>query len=98
MERLEKQTNTMYRLLEIYDAYETLQDISDTLTGVGCSAGYGEGVLGKLSHIVRLIIDHADSSLYDSSVDFCDTELAQILGDREMDNHHKAVILTGLKE
>ena len=98
MERFEKQEETMYRLLEIYDAYETLQDISDLLTGLGCSAGYGEGVLGKLSHIVRLIIDHADPLLYDKEIDFSGTKLAQILGDKDMDNRNKAEILTGSRK
>ena len=85
----------MYRLLEIYDGYEMLQDISDVLIGHRYSAGYDEGVLGKLAHIIKLIVDRADPSLYDRDVDFHDTELARILDNKEMDNHLKAEMLVG---
>ena len=94
MEKKEKRREDMFRLLEIYDAYGTLQDISDLLTGFGCSAGYDEGILGKLSHVVRLITDRADPALFDRETDFSDTELARILDAKDMDNRHKAQILT----
>ena len=45
----------MYKFLEIYDAYNSVQDISETLAGCGCDCGYSEGVLGKLTYIVDLI-------------------------------------------
>lgn len=94
MEGFETRKTEMYRLLEIYDGYEELQDVADSLVGFGCSAGYDEGILGKLSHVVRLIVDRTDSALYDRTVDFCDTELARILNDKNLDNRCKAEILT----
>ena len=94
MNTIEEQKEEMFRLLEIYDGYEMLQDISDSLTGFGCSAGYDEGILGKLSHVVRLIVERADPALYNRETDFSDTELARILDDKDMENRYKAEILT----
>ena len=88
----------MFRFLEIYDAYVTLQSISETLTGCGCDCGYGEGALGKLTHIVDIIVSHAEPSLYDRSKDFCDSRLSRLLDDREMDNRLKAEYLLGLRK
>ena len=93
--KIQKKREDMYRLLEIHDAYETLQKISESLIGYNYSAGFDEGVIGKLAHVVRLIIDRTDPSLFDKTMDFSDTELARILEDTEMDNRHKAEILTG---
>ena len=56
-----------------------------------------EGVLGKLAHIVKLIVDRADPSLYDRDVDFHDTELALILDDKKIGNHLKAEMLVGIR-
>ena len=97
MRQIEYPVETMYRLLEICDGYEMLQDISDVLIGCRYSAGYDEGVLGKLARIVKLIVDRADPSLYDRYMDFHDTELALILDDKKIDNHLKAEMLVGSK-
>ena len=56
MNMIEAQKKEMYEYLEIYDAYNTLQDISKMLTGCGCDCGYGEGILGKLTYIVDLTV------------------------------------------
>ena len=96
MRQIEDPVETMYRLLEICDGYEMLQDISDVLIGCRYSAGYDEGVLGKLARIVKLIVDRADPSLY-RYMDFHDTELALILDDKKIDNHLKAEMLVGSK-
>ena len=55
MTAFEAQKEEMYKFLEIYDAYNSVQDISETLAGCGCDCGYSEGVLGKLTYIVDLI-------------------------------------------
>ena len=98
MNMIEAQKNEMFEYLEIYDAYSTIQDISETLTGCGCDCGYGEGTLGKLTYIVDLIASHSDSSLYDRTIDFHDTRLARLLGDKQMDNYVKAEYLLGLRK
>lgn len=98
MNTIEEQKEEMFRLLEIYDGYEALQDVSETLTGCGCDCGYGEGVLGKLTYIVSIITSHSDPTLYDRKTDFHDTTLARILDDRNMDNRRKAECLLGLRK
>ena len=55
MTAFEAQKEEMYKFLEIYDAYNSVQDISETLAGCGCDCGYGEDTLGKLTSIVDLI-------------------------------------------
>ena len=55
MNMIKAQIEEMYEYLEIYDAYNTLQDILETLSGCGCDCDYSEGVLGKLMNIIGLI-------------------------------------------
>ena len=98
MTTFETQKKEMFEFLEIYDAYNTVQDFSETLTGCGCDFGYGEGVLGKLMNIIGLIRNHSDPSLYDHAIDYYDTRFAKLLDDRQMDNHLKAEYLLGLRK
>ena len=98
MNMIEAQKEEMFEYLEIYDAYNTLQDISETLAGCGSDCGYREGVLGKLMYIIDLIRSHSDSSLYDHTIDFYDTRLARLLNDSKMDNRVKAEYLLGLRQ
>lgn len=89
------QKKEMYELLEIYDGYRALQDISVNLVGCTYGAGYDEGILGKMAYIVDLIVRRSNPALFDRTVDFADTELARILDDEKMDNHMKAEKLLG---
>ena len=96
MTSLEEKSKELYRLLEIYDGYEALQEVSEALAGCSYGAGYDEGILGKLAHVVNLIVSHSDPLLFDKTMDFADTKLARILSDRELDNHRKAELLLGI--
>ena len=98
MNMIKAQIEEMYEYLEIYDAYNTLQDILETLSGCGCDCDYSEGVLGKLMNIIGLIRNHSDPSLYDRNIDYYDTRLAKLLDNRQMDNHLKAEYLLGLRK
>lgn len=98
MNMIKAQIEEMFEYLEIYDAYNTLQDILETLSGCGSDCDYSEGVLGKLMNIIGLIRNHSDPSLYDSNIDYYDTRLAKLLGDSQMDNHLKAEYLLGLRK
>ena len=49
MNVLGQQKRELFELLEIYDGYEALQDLSETLVGCSYSAGYDEGIIGKLA-------------------------------------------------
>ena len=93
---LEQQKKELFELLEIYDGYEALQDMSETLVGCTYGAGYDEGIIGKLAYVVDLIVSHSSPGLFNRDVDFADTELARILSDRELDNHRKAELLLGI--
>lgn len=97
MTSLEEKSKELYRLLEIYDGYEALQEVSEALAGCSYGAGYDEGILGKLAHVVNLIVNLSNPSLYDRTVDFADTELGRILDDRKLDNHVKAEVLLGIR-
>ena len=92
------QKKEMYELLEIYDGYRALQDISVNLVGYTYGAGYDEGIIGKLAYVVDLIVSHSSPGLFNRDVDFADTELAQILDNEKMDNHMKAEKLLGFME
>ena len=97
MTYFEEQKEDMFRFLEIYDGYEALQDVLETLGGCDYETGYGEGILGKLTYIIDLITSHSDPLLYDRKKDFLDSPLAHLLADREMDNHLKSEYLLGLR-
>ena len=98
MNMIEAQKEEMFEYLEIYDAYNTLQDISKALAGCGSDCDYSEGVLGKLMNIIGLIRNHSDPSLYDRNIDYYNTRLARLLDDSQMDNHLKAEYLLGLRK
>ncbi len=82
---------TMFELLEIYDAKEELERISEELSGVAFATGYDEGILGKLSRVTDII-------MRGSPLDDDQTEFWEILEDKSLENHRKARMLLGLEE
>lgn len=78
---------TIFELLEIYDAVNELEKLQELLVGISVSVGPGEGILGNLSYVSDIIIRH--SALTDTN------EILQILHNTALDNHAKARILVG---
>lgn len=93
-----QQTEELFQFLEIYDGYEELLEVMEVLGGFIYKAGYGEGILGRLVHIVDIIKSHSDPTLYDRKQDFSDSRLAHLLANKKMNNHLKAENLLGLRK
>lgn len=86
---------TMYELLEIYDAVQKLYVVDELLTGIQHEAGYGEGILGNLSYVSDIIKRH--SPLYRPGEDLEKSEFWQLLENQKIDNRKKAEILLGMQ-
>lgn len=85
---------TMFKLLEIYNATQDIWKIQEMLIGITCDVGYGEGILGALDYAQEVIAKF--SPVYNPGEDYEESKFWQILDDREMDNHVKARLLLGL--
>ena len=87
---------TMFELLEVYDAVNGLEKIEVMLVGESVGVGPGEGIMGSLSYVPEIIRRH--SPIYIPGVDYEDSHFGRILEDEKMDNHRKARILLGIAE
>jgi len=85
---------TMFKLLEIYNATQDIWKIQEMLIGIPCDVGYGEGILGELDYTQEIISKF--SPVYDPTEDYEESKFWQILDNREIDNHVKARLLLGL--
>ena len=87
---------TMFELLEVYDAMNDLREVEEMLVGESIGVGPGEGIMGNLSYVSQIISRY--SPLYMPDVDYDKTYYCRVLEDEEMDNHRKARILLGIAE
>lgn len=87
---------TMFELLEMYDAVNELEKIEIMLIGESVGIGPGEGIMGNLSYVTEIIKRH--SPVYSSGVDYEESYFGKILEDEKMDNHRKARILLGIAD
>ena len=87
---------TMFELLEMYDAVNELEEIEVMLVGESVGVGPGEGIMGSLSYVPEIIRWH--SPIYIPGADYKDSRFGRILEDEKMDNHRKARILLGIAE
>jgi hypothetical protein len=87
---------TMFELLEMYDAVNGLEKIEIMLIGESVATGPGEGIMGNLSYVTEIIRRHYP--IYTPGVNYEDTYFGKILEDEEMDNHRKARVLLGITE
>ncbi len=86
---------TMFELLEIYDAQEELHRVLAMLIDDDYDAGYGEGILGRLSHVTDIIM--RNSPLYHPGEDYNQSEFCRVLEDETIDNHKKSKLILGLE-
>ena len=87
---------TMFELLEVYDAVNDLREVEEMLVGESIGVGPGEGIMGNLLYVSEIIARH--SPVYCPDVDYDKTYFCRVLEDEEMDNHRKARILLGIAE
>ena len=86
---------TMFKLLEVYNASLDFSDILYKLIGKPfCDVDPSEGILGALDYVPEVITKF--SPVYDPTEDYEESRFWQILDDREIDNHVKARLLLGL--
>lgn len=88
---------TMYELLEIHDTIDQVYIIQELLTGQTVGAGYGEGILGRLSYVTDIIMRYSRLRR-DPGLEFEKTEIGKVLDNKDMDNRRKARIILGLEE
>ena len=85
---------TMFELLEVYDAVRGLEKIEEMLIGETIGVGHGEGILGNLSYVSEIIKRH--SPVFTPDEDYEKSYFWKVLDDEEMDNRRKARILLAI--
>ena len=68
---------TMFELLEIYDAVNDLREVEKMLVGESIGVGPGEGIMGNLSYVSEIIARH--SPVYCPDVDYDKTQSLMFL-------------------
>ena len=91
----EKQMTT---LLDIKDAVESLDGITQILLGRSEAVLYSEGALGQLTKIYGLIREFSTIDVPQSSPedDINESPVAKIMDDKTLSNEEKARILLGM--
>lgn len=91
----EKQMET---LLDIKDAVEGLESITEILFGRSEAVMYSEGALGQLTKIYELIreLSTIDDPQSDPEDDISESPVVRIMDDKTMSNEEKARMLLGM--